>query len=590
MDFYVSRKGVDGLRRSNCESSDRAGEAPEWYTAWLQGKLLRLSVSCDDGGVEGYLYFVWSRPQTEGTTDEGNQITAFKCKGGRAVAVSSIGGGNDDEESGEEDGGDGSGTDDEAEEPTKTKPAVPVDPYTPGPEAEAMPAVMPTDAGAPTDVSTDTPIVLLATPMPLGSGPADSGAAPEDEDDDSSPSDGAKPLAIPVVAGSGDGDGTDTSQAAPKVGQGDDPSVPTPTAIEDSTGDPVPVAAPAGADHPPCPTLPVTTNGRCGEDYGARCPDGFCCSAWGWCQDDGGEDSADWCGPGCQIGFGKCFYQGPVADVCRSAREFTMTSVSASTTVYAACTTMPESKDGRCGRNAGTRCADGTCCSQWGWCQNNGENDGQAWCGDGCQVGYGKCFMGHGVPPRDFVCPTGLEPTPTEYSLTWVSKSTPVYMACTGVPLSGDGRCGKNTGTRCREGTCCSEWGYCQDDGGDSGESWCGTGCQLGFGKCFVGTAPLRTDFACPSSAPAEPTSGDWAPTRISRATPVYQACPTIPVSEDGRCGKEFGTRCPAGICCSQWGWCQDDGGDSGVSWCGAGCQVRQSPLNAQAELTRVHN
>ncbi|KAI9002218.1 hypothetical protein DFJ74DRAFT_714365 [Hyaloraphidium curvatum] len=333
-------------------------------------------------------------------------------------------------------------------------------------------------------------------------------------------------------------------------------------------------AAPSAASTP-CAALPVAADWRCGPDFGARCPDGLCCSRFGWCQDNGGDSDPRWCGDGCQLGYGKCLFPAgsPVPDaVCPTASaRAPPTTVSASTTVYAACTTVPEAADGRCGAEFGRRCPDGLCCSQFGYCQDDGSDSGAAWCGDGCQLGFGKCFL-RPAPPR-FSCPTPRpDPTPT-YQLTTMSSSTPVYMACPDLPVTEDVRCGPQAGRRCPGNLCCSQWGFCQDDGGDSGEPWCGAGCELGWGKCFLGTAPFASDFACPT-----PTSDGPPPTYqltyVSAATPVYMACPTLAVSTDGRCGEGFGTRCRDGYCCSQWGWCQDNGGDSGYSWCGEGCQL----------------
>jgi len=44
----------------------------------------------------------------------------------------------------------------------------------------------------------------------------------------------------------------------------------------------------------------ISTNGKCGKEHG-RCPNGYCCSKYGWC----GTSSAH-CGSGCQSEFGTC--------------------------------------------------------------------------------------------------------------------------------------------------------------------------------------------------------------------------------------------------------------------------------------------
>ncbi|KAI9008698.1 hypothetical protein DFJ74DRAFT_739395, partial [Hyaloraphidium curvatum] len=58
-----------------------------------------------------------------------------------------------------------------------------------------------------------------------------------------------------------------------------------------------------------CWNLPVSSDGTCGFN-GYRCPQGSCCSAWGYCS--GGADPGThdlWCSAshGCQRQFGKCF-------------------------------------------------------------------------------------------------------------------------------------------------------------------------------------------------------------------------------------------------------------------------------------------
>jgi len=47
---------------------------------------------------------------------------------------------------------------------------------------------------------------------------------------------------------------------------------------------------------------PFTEGGtRCGKDFGNSCPDNQCCSQWGWC-----DVGPQYCGDGCQEGYGKC--------------------------------------------------------------------------------------------------------------------------------------------------------------------------------------------------------------------------------------------------------------------------------------------
>jgi len=94
--------------------------------------------------------------------------------------------------------------------------------------------------------------------------------------------------------------------------------------------------------------------------------------------------------------------------------------------------------------------------------------------------------------------------------------------------VSVDGRCGKEFGV-CREGYCCSKWGWCGDT-----DMYCKVenGCQSEFGKC---DKPNKTD--------------DGKEDKKDK--------PITKISMDGRCGKEFGV-CREGYCCSKLGWCGD--------------------------------
>jgi len=92
---------------------------------------------------------------------------------------------------------------------------------------------------------------------------------------------------------------------------------------------------------------------NCGPGIGA-CSGGLCCSQWGFC-----GSTPDYCGTGCQPGFGSC--------------------------------TSPPT--GACGAGVGN-CTGGLCCSQWGYCGSTPE-----YCGMGCQRAYGSCTTPSGSPP-----------------------------------------------------------------------------------------------------------------------------------------------------------------------------------------------
>ena len=92
------------------------------------------------------------------------------------------------------------------------------------------------------------------------------------------------------------------------------------------------------------------------------------------------------------------------------------------------------------------------------------------------------------------------------------------YMLCSGevdepLKVSTDGTCGNEKYIKCPEGQCCSKYGWC-----GTSEKHCSVlkGCQSEFGRCNSEN-----------------------------------------ISENDRCGKEHGgTYCPAGKCCSKYGWC----------------------------------
>ncbi|OUM59851.1 carbohydrate-binding module family 18 protein, partial [Piromyces sp. E2] len=99
---------------------------------------------------------------------------------------------------------------------------------------------------------------------------------------------------------------------------------------------------------------PISTDGRCGAKFGnTSCPDGKCCSKYGWC-----GTSSSHCDAGCQSEFGVC---------------------------YGA--SHPTSTNGKCGAdNGNTSCPNNQCCSKYGWCGTDDQ-----YCGTGCQAEFGAC-------------------------------------------------------------------------------------------------------------------------------------------------------------------------------------------------------
>jgi len=96
-------------------------------------------------------------------------------------------------------------------------------------------------------------------------------------------------------------------------------------------------------------------SGRCGGEFG-QCPEGTCCSQWGWC----GTTSA-FCGAGCLPEFGIC-------DEPEDTNDDTRVTT-----------------NGQCGHGHGV-CPEGQCCSSAGWCGLN-----ELYCLEGCQSEFGEC-------------------------------------------------------------------------------------------------------------------------------------------------------------------------------------------------------
>jgi len=168
----------------------------------------------------------------------------------------------------------------------------------------------------------------------------------------------------------------------------------------------------------------VSTNGRCGSEYG-RCPSGECCSKYGYCGTSEAHCSVS---KSCQSKYGLC------------------QSDSGNPVVDEPTTTDKVSTNGRCGSEYG-RCPSGECCSKYGYC---GTSDNYCLASKSCQSKYGQCKTDS------------------------YSDLTPD----TSEKISTNGKCGGNNG-KCPSGQCCSKYGYC-----GTGSKYCSSGCQSAFGEC----------------------------------------------------------------------------------------------------------
>ncbi|KAI8906946.1 hypothetical protein EDD86DRAFT_192829, partial [Gorgonomyces haynaldii] len=127
---------------------------------------------------------------------------------------------------------------------------------------------------------------------------------------------------------------------------------------------------------PPQPD--VDPNAECGLTSAsqAKCPLNACCSKFRYY-----GTSADFCGVGCQSGFGNCAVSsssvpGGTASTLRSR---TVTATPSATL----------SPDGTCGPTSKGKysCGSGMCCSQYGYCGSTADH-----CAKRCQYGFGQSY------------------------------------------------------------------------------------------------------------------------------------------------------------------------------------------------------
>ncbi|KAL5114416.1 hypothetical protein ACEQ8H_007671 [Pleosporales sp. CAS-2024a] len=118
-----------------------------------------------------------------------------------------------------------------------------------------------------------------------------------------------------------------------------------------------------------------------------------------------------------------------------------------------------------------------------GWCGST-----TAYCGTGCQPGFGNCGSSNGG------------------GATTTTAATPSNSATT---VSTDATCGGTSGFTCLNssfGNCCSAAGWC-----GTTVAYCGAGCQSGFGSCTgsnAAAAAARSATPTPTPAPADPCAG----------------------------------------------------------------------------------
>lgn len=178
---------------------------------------------------------------------------------------------------------------------------------------------------------------------------------------------------------------------------------------------------------------------------------------------------------------------------------------------------LPASKSARCGPQFKLTCQGssfGKCCSNQNYCGSS-----IAYCGTGCQAGYGSC---NNLP---------APPSP--------------------IKISQDGSCGGKKGLTCLGsmfGNCCRQYGFC-----GSSQGCCGAGCNAQFGKCS-GVQSYSSMTSTRSTLVSNVRSSS-ASTRTSISAAQSS---TLKVTTNARCGKELGFTCQGskwGDCCSQYSY-----------------------------------
>lgn len=152
----------------------------------------------------------------------------------------------------------------------------------------------------------------------------------------------------------------------------------------------------------------------------------------------------NYCGTDCQKGFGTCKTSGPMI-----------------------------SPDGTCGGSKVYACLGssyGNCCSQYGYCGSS-----KLYCTKGCQSKFGSCS---GLPTSSSSSSTSSQPSSSASS---PPAASPTLNRC--------GTCFGYTCQRSQWGNCCSQYSYC------------GTGCQAGFGKCSSSSSSSFTPSSSSSSS-----------------------------------------------------------------------------------------
>jgi len=268
-------------------------------------------------------------------------------------------------------------------------------------------------------------------------------------------------------------------------------------------------------------TIPISTNSRCGEEFG-MCPDNKCCSKYGYC---GTTDKH--CGTGCQAGFGKCnITEIKATTTIVSTVKATETKATSTTTTVLPTTSKVETKK--------------------------------------TEIVTTTTSVLKTETKKPVVTTTATTTITTTLPLS--TKKATSNPEATSIPISTNASCGEDFG-RCPGNKCCSKYGYCGVTDGH-----CGIGCQAGFGKCNTNTTTeikatttsVITVKATQTKATIDTTT---KPVTTKTIKTSAKSTATVTTSTSGKCGVDYGN-CPKGQCCSKYGYC-----GTTTSYCGNGCQ-----------------
>ncbi|CAL8574401.1 hypothetical protein XPA_000361 [Xanthoria parietina] len=177
---------------------------------------------------------------------------------------------------------------------------------------------------------------------------------------------------------------------------------------------------------------------------------------------------------------------------------------------------------------ANQKCAAGTCCSQYGWCDTTPAHCDPKTC-QKTFSGAGSSCAGGSTPPTS--------PSPSGPYTSQVPNIDVCGSAQGGVKCPGAG----SNGYFYR---CCSSAGHCGPKNDIQDQAiYCGAGCQGSFGDCALTKKPPPYSSATPKIA----NGGDT-------------------------CGPIVNAKCAAGLCCSGSNFC-----GTGADFCGAAnwCQPK---------------